>query len=238
MNIGGFQKQSLIDYPGKVCSIIFTQGCNFRCKFCHNPELVLPELISNAEAFDENEVLNYLNKNQKLLDAVTITGGEPTIHNDLPEFIGKIKDMGLLVKLDSNGTNPEMLKQLIDNELIDFIAMDIKAPMEIKRYQELAGEHLNETHLDNIQKSIKLIIDSGIKHDFRTTILKEHHSKEDILAIVKEIKGAKQYSLQKFVPFKVLDKSYLTKESYSETEIEEFANILKDQTDLEIVNNR
>jgi len=238
MKIGGFQKQSLIDYPGKVCSIIFTQGCNFRCKFCHNPELVLPELITNAQSFDENEILDYLNKNKMLLDAVTITGGEPTIHKDLPDFISKIKELGLLVKLDSNGTNPEMLKQLIDNDLIDFIAMDVKAPIKINRYKELAGQHLDESHLNNIQKSIKLIIDSEIKHDFRTTILKEHHSKEDIIKIAQEIKGAKRYSLQKFTPFKVLDESYLNKEAYSDSEMEEFANILKEQTDFESVNCR
>jgi pyruvate formate lyase activating enzyme len=124
MHIGGFIKQSLIDYPGKIASVIFTAGCNLRCPYCHNPELV--DLNENTSLLDQNEILTYIKDNAVLLDAVVITGGEPLMHPDVFDFIHKIKNLGLLVKIDTNGTNPEALKKIIDEKLVDFIAMDVK----------------------------------------------------------------------------------------------------------------
>lgn len=221
MLIGGFQKQSLIDYPGKISSVIFTVGCNFRCGFCHNPDLVIPERIKNSPKLSQEKILEYFKKNKKLLDAVSITGGEPTLQKDLIEFIKTIKEMNLAVKLDTNGTNPETIKKLIDEELIDFIAMDIKAPLELKKYKKLAGTHLNQEHINKIMKTIKLILDSNIKHDFRTTIIKEHHTKQDILDITKQLKNCKVYSLQKFNPYVVLDEDYKNKTSFEDSEVQE-----------------
>ncbi|HEC86320.1 MAG TPA: anaerobic ribonucleoside-triphosphate reductase activating protein, partial [Thermoplasmatales archaeon] len=128
MIIGGFQRFSLIDYPGKICAIIFTQGCNFRCPYCHNPELVNPKLFQ--EPIDENDIFRFLEMRKGKLDAVEITGGEPTLQPDLIEFMRKIKAMGFLIKLDTNGTNPEVVEKIIKNKLVDYIAMDVKAPLE------------------------------------------------------------------------------------------------------------
>ncbi|MCK5135224.1 MAG: anaerobic ribonucleoside-triphosphate reductase activating protein [Bacteroidales bacterium] len=168
--IGGFQKQSLIDYPGNVSAIIFTQGCNFRCVYCHNPELVLQEQIKNAKRFNTEKTLNWINNNQKLLDAVVITGGEPTLHDSLPAFINRINQLGLKIKLDTNGTNPKLLKQLIRNKQLDYIAMDVKAPLELLKYREIVGENFNSTLMAKVIESIDILKSEGIEYEFRTTL--------------------------------------------------------------------
>jgi pyruvate formate lyase activating enzyme len=142
MKIAGFKKQSLIDYSGNISSVVFTQGCNFRCGYCHNPDLVLPERFGNI--YSEEKMFEYLAKYKKMLDAVCITGGEPTIHKDLPSFISRIKELGLKIKLDSNGTNPDMLKYLFENKLVDFIAMDIKHILDFKAYNETVGNWISK----------------------------------------------------------------------------------------------
>jgi pyruvate formate lyase activating enzyme len=160
MQIGGFQKFSLIDYPGKTAAVIFTQGCNMFCPYCHNPQLVYPNLFENA--LNENEIFDFLKKRRTLLNGVVITGGEPAVHKDLPEFILKIKELGYPVKLDTNGGEPEMLPRLINDKLIDFIAMDIKAPLEKYRL-------FFKGDLSRIVKSVSIIRGSGLPHLFRTT---------------------------------------------------------------------
>jgi len=162
MKIAGFKKQSLIDYPGNISSVIFTQGCNFRCHYCHNPELVLPEKFTTT--YDEEEVFNYIKKYKHLLDAVCITGGEPTLHHDLPVYIKKIKALGLKVKLDSNGTNPIMINDLIKENMIDAIAMDIKQQLVFESYNSIVGDVINKQTFNNILSSIKIIKESGIDH--------------------------------------------------------------------------
>lgn len=214
MNIGGFQKFSMIDYPGKMCAIIFTQGCNFRCGYCHNPELVKPELFETPLL--EEEFFNFLEERQGRLEAVSITGGEPTLQKDLVSFIRKIKDLNFLVKLDSNGTNPEILKKIIDQKLVDYLAMDIKAPLD--KYEEIVQAKIN---LENIQKSIRLIMNSGLDYEFRTTIVKSQLSVNDLLEIGKLIQGAQGYFLQKFVPSKANDEKFLKEVTYSDEEFEE-----------------
>ncbi len=201
MKIAGFKKQSLIDFPGNISSVIFTQGCNFRCGFCHNPDLVLPEKY--GEIYKEIEILDYLKKHKKLLDAVCITGGEPTIHKDLPIFISKIKKLDLKVKLDSNGTNPNMLKNLIDNNMIDFIAMDIKHQLKFDLYNKTVGNWISEDIFVEILNSINIIKKSKIDYEFRTTVAKGLHKKEDIKILKNQF--GKNYHIQNFNPEIVLN---------------------------------
>jgi pyruvate formate lyase activating enzyme len=190
MKISGLQKLSLVDFDGHLCATIFTYGCNFKCPFCHNSSLV----ISHSDEILEKDIFDFLEKRKKQLDSVCISGGEPTLHNDLPQFIKKIKDLGFLVKLDTNGTNLEMLKYLIENKLVDYIAMDIKNSIE--NYSLTTNCNINT---DNIEKTIKYIMTCGIDYEFRTTLVSEFHTIEDIKKISKLIKGAKKYYLQKFV---------------------------------------
>ena len=189
MNIAGVQKVTLLDYPGKVACEIFTQGCNFECPFCQNSSLIP---ITNTGEFSEEEIFEYLVLRKKILDGVVITGGEPTVQKDLKEFIKKIKDLGLLVKLDTNGGNPKVLQELIDEDLVDYVAMDIKNIFN--KYNITAGKRIN---LDNIKKSIEILKASKIDYEFRTTIIKEMHSLDDIVSICKLVGDAKYY-LQNF----------------------------------------
>lgn len=219
MNIGGLQKLTLIDYPGNVACVVFLVGCNFRCGYCHNPELVLLDKIKNQSFISELEFFNFLEKRKKLLTGVVISGGEPTIHKDLLDFIKKIKKLDYLIKLDTNGLNPKMLSNLIDNNLLDYIAMDIKAPMKVKneklktknsklefknKYERVTGVKID---IENIKKSIELIKKSNIDYEFRTTIIPGIHNKEDIIQIAKEISPAKKYYIQNFRPGEITDKS-------------------------------
>ena len=189
MNIAGVQKVTLLDYPGKVACEIFTQGCNFECPFCQNSSLIP---ITNTGEFSEEEIFEYLNLRKNILDGVVITGGEPTVQKDLKSFIKKIKDLGLLVKLDTNGGNPKVLQELIDEKLVDYVAMDIKNIFN--KYNITAGKKIN---LDNIKKSIEILKASKIDYEFRTTIIKEMHSLDDIVSICKLVGNAKYY-LQNF----------------------------------------
>ena len=189
MNIAGVQKVTLLDYPGKVACEIFTQGCNFECPFCQNSSLIP---ITNTGEFSEEEIFEYLNLRKNILDGVVITGGEPTVQKDLKGFIKKIKDLGLLVKLDTNGGNPKVLQELIDEKLVDYVAMDIKNIFN--KYNITSGKKIN---LDNIKKSIEILKASKIDYEFRTTIIKEMHSLDDIISICKLVGDAKYY-LQNF----------------------------------------
>ncbi|MFZ2414608.1 MAG: anaerobic ribonucleoside-triphosphate reductase activating protein [Minisyncoccia bacterium] len=192
MIFGGLQELTLIDYPGKIAATVFTIGCNFRCYYCHNPELVLPEKIKNTKTLSEEEVLNFLKERQGLLQGLCITGGEPTLDNGLLDFIKQVKALNFLVKLDTNGSNPEVLKKLLENKLLDYIAMDIKAPLA--KYAMVAGVEID---LNYIQESIKLVRQSGLEYEFRTTIA-PGLTAQDILDIVPLIKGADNYYLQVF----------------------------------------
>lgn len=192
MKIYGLQKLTLLDYPEKTACTIFTGGCNFRCPFCHNALLVTD--IDDAKTYSEEEILDFLSKRRGLLDGVCITGGEPLINSDIADFIRKIKDLGYKVKLDTNGTFPKRLKELIDNRLVDYVAMDIKNSKE--KYGKTAG--MKNVSLSDIEKSINLLKLSGIDYEFRTTVVKELHTEEDISRIAEWIKGAKRYFLQNF----------------------------------------
>lgn len=209
MKIGGLEKITLIDYPGKVACMIYTIGCNFRCPYCHNPELV----DETADVLSEEKIFEFLHSRKSLIDGVVITGGEPTMHDDLLEFIQKIKSMGFLIKLDSNGTRPEMIKQALDSNLVDYIAMDIKSPLE--SYSQQVARPVNT---DAVRESISIIMNSSIEYEFRTTVVKQLLSEEAIESIAKSIAGAKRYYLQKFIPTKILNPQLLRKVSYSDDE--------------------
>lgn len=191
--IGGFIKQSLIDYVGNISAVIFTVGCNFRCSYCHNPELVYPNLYSKNTNYTWLDILAWLKKNKKLLDAVVITGGEPTLHKNLPELINCIKSLNLKVKLDTNGTNPSMLRILSEKKMVDYIAMDIKTSLNIKKHQQIVGKCFTEVMLQNIKQSIQILKRNNVDFEFRTT-LADLILQEDIHSIIDSISG--KYYLQ------------------------------------------
>jgi pyruvate formate lyase activating enzyme len=221
MKIGGLQKFSLIDYPGQLSAIIFTQGCNMRCSYCHNPELVDASFF--GEEIADQEVLSFLKKRVDQLGGVVVTGGEPTIQPDLVSFLEKIKKMGFMVKLDTNGSCPDVLMELISKKLIDYYAMDIKAPM--KNYSLISG---SEVDADKIQESIALIMGSFQPHEFRTTIVSGQLGREDIFLIAELIKGADHYVLQNFKSAgKILDHRKITCRSYEHAELLNWAKDLE-----------
>ncbi|MCL0040100.1 anaerobic ribonucleoside-triphosphate reductase activating protein [Thermodesulfovibrionales bacterium] len=216
MLIGGFQKSSLIDYPGRICATIFTMGCNFRCLYCHNPELVMPQLY--REPISEEEILGFLEKRKAVLEGITVTGGEPLLHKDLPLFLKDIKEMGYAIKLDTNGSFPERLRQVIDEGLVDYVAMDIKGPLS--KYNLIAGVTMDT---GDIKKSIDIIMNSNIYYTFRTTVIKSLLTIEDLRLIAQMIKGAGRYVLQRFVAGnKLVDDSCREREKYSLEEIQKF----------------
>lgn len=212
MLIGGLQKTTLIDYPGKIACTVFTLGCNFRCRFCSNPELVLPSKIKKQPRISEKEFFAFLKEKRGLLDGIVLCGGEPTLNKDLPDFIKKIRKLGFLVKLDTNGSNPEMLKKLIKQKLIDCIAMDVKAPLTSQKYEAITGIKID---LGKIKKSMEIIKYSGIDGEFRTTVVPGIHTKEDIIQIAKDIAPAKKYFLQNFQPGKTVDPKLVKLKSFS-----------------------
>jgi pyruvate formate lyase activating enzyme len=192
MQINGFQKLTLLDFPGKVACIVFTPGCNFRCPFCHNASLVTH---IDGESIEEEEILSYLKKRQGLLDGVVVTGGEPTLQGDLADFLGKVKALGYAVKLDTNGTSPEKLKILVEKGLVDYVAMDIKNTAA--KYPVTAG--CGSAVLGKVEESIDFLLADTVDYEFRTTVTAELHTPQDIGDIAKRIKGAKRYFLQNFI---------------------------------------
>ncbi|WP_457555652.1 anaerobic ribonucleoside-triphosphate reductase activating protein [Candidatus Pyrohabitans sp.] len=197
MRIKGVLETSFVDWDGNIVSTVFLPSCNFRCGFCHNHRLVLePESFEDVP-FDY--LLSFWRRNRDFLDGVCITGGEPTLHRDLPELCATIKELGLKVKLDTNGSNPEMLRQLVEQKLVDYIAMDVKAPLRAEDYSRIAGVELNG-ELSRIEESVRIIITSGVDHEFRTTVIKGVHGAREVEAIARSVQGARRYVLQKFVP--------------------------------------
>lgn len=193
MNFGGIQKLSLLDYPDRTCCTLFTLGCNFRCPFCHNSSIILDN--SSESEISMSEVMAFLRKRRGLLDGVCISGGEPLLQEGLEDFIRDIRTMGYSVKLDTNGSFPDKLKHLIENKLVDYVAMDIKNSQE--KYGETIG--IKNYNLDPIKESIALLLSNGVQYEFRTTVVRELHTSKEILSIAHWIKGAQQYYLQSFV---------------------------------------
>ena len=194
MRIGGLQKLTLLDYPGKVACTVFLSGCNLRCPYCHNPGLVLPEQSEGSE-IPEAEVLSFLERRKGKLDGVCITGGEPTLQPELPEFLEKLRRLGYAVKLDTNGCYPEALADILERGLVDYVAMDIKNCRE--KYALTVGRP--DFDLAPVEASIRLLRTSGVTYEFRTTLVNGFHTEEDIEKIGKWLEGAKAFFLQRFV---------------------------------------
>ena len=191
MTFDGFQKMTLLDFPGKIACTLFTHGCNFRCPFCHNPGLVVE---APTAQYTEEEILSFLKTRQGLLDGVCITGGEPTLQKDLPDFIKKVRELGFAIKLDTNGSRPEVLEALLKEGLLDYIAMDIKSSPT--RYGEAVG--IADFDMTPVQKSVALLEESDLPHEFRTTVVKELHDEGCIQDIGVWLGGTTSYFLQQF----------------------------------------
>ena len=222
--IYGLEKMSLVDYDGHICATIFLASCNFRCPFCHNSSLVLD--ADNLIAYNEEEIFAYLKSRKKMLDAVCITGGEPTLTANLEEIIDKIKELGYLVKLDSNGTRPDILSHLIETKKVYYIAMDVKS--SYANYKKVAGITNNKL-IDKVVESIELLKKSNIDYEFRTTLVKELHNEEDIEGIGKLVQGAKRFYFQKFT-----DHGECIEDGFSEVDLDtanKYLEIIKKYVD-------
>ncbi len=191
MRIGGIQKTSMIDFPGYVSAVVFTQGCEWRCAYCHNPSLVVPREYS--ETVSETQVLRFLKRRVGRLKGVVISGGEPTLQSDLTEFIQKVRELGYAVKLDTNGSNPGLLRELIRDDMVDYIAMDVKAPLD--SYQMVTCSRASK---EDIRSSIWLLKSSGIDYEFRTTAVPGLHTLKELKAIADLLRGADRYVIQPF----------------------------------------
>ena len=240
MIIGGLEKFSLIDFPGHLSAVVFTQGCNFRCQFCYNPMLVLPKKrgelnnISASQDEDENQsdrsldfanteikesdLFAFLQERVGKLDGVVVSGGEPTLHTDLPDFLVRIKALGFAVKLDTNGTNPKMVRELFDSKLIDYIAMDIKGPLD--KYDLVTGVN---NDLRAIEESILLIRYSDLPYEFRSTLVPGLHNESDIRKMGTMISGAKKWYLQNFKSdTELVNNNFKDSRSFTDAEMEKF----------------
>ncbi|MBU0650543.1 anaerobic ribonucleoside-triphosphate reductase activating protein [bacterium] len=218
IEIKGFIKNTLLDWEGKIASILFLPCCNFKCSYCHSASLV--KNPRSLETIELEEVLNFLQTKKGWIDGVVITGGEPTLYDDLPQFIRQFKQLGFLIKLDTNGANPEMLKYLLSEKLVDYISMDIKAPLVSEKYKKIADVDID---IENIKDSISMIMKSNIGYEFRTTLARDWLSVNDMVEIAKFIKGAYRYRIQKFKNAKdnMINNNLEVLNDYTEEEIED-----------------
>ena len=211
MQIAGLQKSSLVDYPSKIAAVVFTLGCNFRCPYCHNPNILTA--VSTNKLFDEAAVFDFLKTRKGKIDAVVVSGGEPTLQKDIGDFFKKLKELGFLTKLDTNGSSPKILEYLIKEELLNYVAMDIKAPIE--KYKEIARINIDT---NNILKSIGILKNSKIGYEFRTTTVKSQLSFEDFENIGKMLCCTENYYLQKFKPDITLNPDFAKEKTYTDEE--------------------
>jgi len=218
MKLSGIQPFTLLDFPDRTACIAFLPGCNFRCGYCHNPEFVLPDMIQKIrDSFvDEETFFSFLEKRKGKLDGVVVSGGEPTIWQELPMFLNKIKERGFLVKLDTNGNNPAMLRSLLELGLVDYVAMDLKTDPE--RYPEVAGACARP---ENIRESISLLMHANIPSEFRCTLIQELHPKETLEAMAAAIRGSERVYLQIFRAGHTLDPAFSQYHAFSQSELEE-----------------
>ncbi|MBF0252480.1 MAG: anaerobic ribonucleoside-triphosphate reductase activating protein [Candidatus Omnitrophica bacterium] len=218
MNLAGFQKISLVDYPGRISAIIFTQGCNFMCPYCYNKDLVP---LTSEYTTEEDEIFKYLEKRKNMIEGVVVTGGEPVLHKNLRSFILRLKEMGYKVKLDTNGTDPEAVKSFVENKEIDYVALDIKT--SFKKYHLVTN---NIYAHEKTKELIDFLISSDIEYEFRTTCVPGIVEKEDFFDIAGIVSGAKNYYLQQFAPVNTLSPQYAQIKPYTKKSMEEFSGIL------------
>lgn len=220
IKISGLERSSLLDYPDKVSAVVFTHGCNLRCPYCHNPELVVDKFCRKTQ-ITQKYLFQFLKNRKGKLDGVVITGGEPLIHEDLGKFIKKIKDMGYLIKLDTNGTYPSRLKKLIKDNLLDYIAMDVKYPRS-----DYIKSSARKGVSKRITESIQIIMDSGIDYEFRTTYVKKFHDINSVEKIGKMIKGSQKYYIQNFRAGKTLDPHLSSVNSFTQEELKKMKKMM------------
>ncbi len=226
MKFKGWQKTSLIEYPGKVSTVLFSGGCNFRCPFCYNRDLVLaPDGILDIES---SLVLSFLQNNKNLYQAVIVTGGEPTRHEELPAFFSKIKELELLTGLETNGTNPRMLELLMSDRLVDFIGLDLKAPPVFEKYALAAGI-MDEKLLENVLESVKLLMASDLEYELRCTVVPGIHEEEDLLKLADFLEGARKLVLQQFIPGHTLAAPFETKRPFPRETLLKWQEKIKDK---------
>lgn len=199
MLFGGLQKTTLSDFPGHIAALVFTQGCTFRCPYCHNPELVK----KGESSFTTEEVLSFLQKRQGKLTGLVVSGGEPTLHCELPQFLRSVKELGYDIKLDTNGSRPGVIKELLADKLIDYVAMDVKAPLG--KYEQLAGRQVDTS---SIAKTIALLVQSQVAHEFRTTVVSPFLTEDDLVEIGTLVQGANKYVLQPYRKLKTLNENW------------------------------
>ncbi|MBM7624399.1 anaerobic ribonucleoside-triphosphate reductase activating protein [Sporohalobacter salinus] len=223
MRISGIRKTSLIDYAGQIVTTVFTQGCNLRCAYCHNAELI-DFWTDDKPVFNSDDILDFISRRKELIDGVCITGGEPTLQRGLIDFIREIKELGLKVKLDTNGSRPEIIAELIRADLIDYIAMDIKAAFDNLDLTGLRNE-AKKLYRENVEQSIDLIMESEVGYEFRTTVVPGIHSELDIEAIAERIAEADKYYIQNFTPNNPVDSKLEEITGFSETKLDEFKKI-------------
>ncbi len=221
LRIVGFSKTSLLDWDGHVVATIYLQGCNWRCLYCHNPDLVPME--PSFDELDFEDIAEYILGNTDFLDGIAISGGEPTIHPDLPILIAKIRDLGMKVKLDTNGSNPDMLEDLLGSGMLDYVAMDIKAPLN-EKYKEIVRVNVD---LDAVKRSIHLLMTSGVDHEFRTTVVPFLLEEKDIESISAFIGGANKYALHQFKNDTTLEKKMELVSPYPEERLRAMGDIAK-----------
>lgn len=226
--IGGIQKLSTVDFPGHIAAALFTVGCNMRCGYCHNPELVLPERL--APSIPVDQIMVFLKSRIGRLDGVVVSGGEPTIHSDLPLLCRQIKQLGFEVKLDTNGTNPDMVRQMIDEQTIDYVAMDVKGPLE--KYVEISARPID---LEAILETVELLINSGVDHEFRTTVVAEQLTVNDFEAVGKLVHGAKRFALQHFLPGTTVSPQFERATTLSDEGFMEAKKIMERHVDLCVI---
>ncbi len=224
MTFKGWQKTSLIDYPDKISSVLFCGGCNLRCPFCYNRDLVL--YPAKLEDLQEETVLGYLSENRALYQAVSVTGGEPTLYDELPAFLTRVKEQGLLVGIETNGTRRAMLGDLIADGLVDFVAMDLKAPLVLEKYRVASGIG-DEGTFQNVLESVELITASEVDYEFRFTVVPDIHQSADVLKLGSQLKGAKRLVLQQFSPEQTLNRDLQSRIPYSEEQFRDWQGQLE-----------
>lgn len=220
--IKGLIETSLLDWEGKIVSTLYTPYCNFRCPYCQNAGLVLNP--DQYETIPFEVISTLLTNHQDWIDGICLTGGEPCFFEDLPEFLEKIRNLGKEIKLDTNGTFPEMLRRVIDMGLVDYVAMDIKAPLNLNAYEK-STKIKNKELLEKVKESVNLIIDSGVDYEFRTTVVPGLHNQEDILEIAREIQGARKYALQNFSNRETMDPEFQKIAPYKIEELEKIRQL-------------
>jgi pyruvate formate lyase activating enzyme len=217
LSIKGFIETSFVDWPGKLCSVIFFPHCNFRCRYCHNGQLLTnPDMLQDIPF---SRIMDYLQRERAWIDGVCLSGGEATLQPQLPEILTYIKKQGFLTKLDTNGSNPEVLKRLIDGRLVDCVSMDVKAALDERSYCAITQ---SASVLEAVKHSIRILIDSPVEHEFRLTVVPSYHGPDEILQVARELNGATRLRIQNFNPASVLDPSLQSLKPFDDELISSF----------------